>query len=213
MTDDSMRRGATLTLLARSIHVQHMPPPFDHRRRRVPSRRIAARAGTGPGPEPGQKRGGSAREGRGMKRELELAARYPHLPLLAAQCGLDCQPRLDAGALPGDDTGNAAAHTIHRTSLGTLGMTMSWQMANWRPTVTERIRAIRKRKGEQKENPRPGRQRPLHRPGQGMRLLLPVITLGKVACKADSEGLRVPSVMTGPFLFPSRFPWLLCDFP
>lgn len=108
--------------------------PFDHHRSRVPWRRIAARAGTGAGREPGQRKRRSAREevwnlaGVGTRCFDVLTSSHIQQPNTV----FDCQPRLDAGALPGDDTGNA--HAIQRTTLGTPGTTMSWQMANWLPT-------------------------------------------------------------------------------
>lgn len=58
----------------------------------------------------------------------------------------DCQPRLDAGALPGDDTGNA--HAIHDPSDDAWHPRDDDELANGKlaADVTNRFRAIRRRR-------------------------------------------------------------------
>jgi len=106
------------------------------------------------------------------------------LPLPAAQYGLNCQPRLD--------TGNA--HAIHRTSLGTLGTTMSWQIANWRPTSPRDSEPYEREmagRGTEGKSVTDGRGKTFASTWLGCRggqSLLSVITL---VCNADLEGRRV----------------------
>lgn len=177
-----------------------MPPPFDHHRGRVPWRRIAARAGTGAGREPGQRKRRSAREevwnlaGVGTRCFDVLTSSHIQQPNTV----FDCQPRLDAGALPGDDTGNA--HAIHDPSDDAWhpGTTMSWQMANWLPTSPGRFRAIRKRtRGTEGESETDGRQRSLHRPGQGRHFCCPSSCLVRELAKPASRVLKFESSARG----------------
>lgn len=109
----------------------------------------------------------------------------------------DCQPRLDAGALPGDDTGNA--HAIHDPSDNAWHPRDDDELANGKlaADVTRRFRAIRMRRagreGEQKEN---------LRPAAGKDLCIDLVRVGNCCCcpsscsvrelaKPDLEGLRV----------------------